>query len=143
MARQTRSSPRLTPEPPEDDDAAMDVRAIRWIGIATDRADEMRWFLHDVLGLEPRFDEPTTAEFATSDGDAVQIMGPGDPYHGFFGTHALGPVPLFEVDDVERARAELVAAGVEIVGEPGSDTQWSWIHVRAPDGNLYEFASRR
>ncbi|HEX3960784.1 MAG TPA: hypothetical protein VHZ03_29885 [Trebonia sp.] len=22
------------------------------------------------------------------------------------------------------------------------DSQWEWIHVRAPDGNLYELASR-
>ena len=69
-------------------------------------------------------------------------MAPGDPYYEFFGEHATGPVPLFEVDDVHAARLELEAAGVEIVGEPGRDSNWEWIHFRAPDGNLYELASR-
>ena len=55
---------------------------------------------------------------------------------------ANGPVPLFEVDDVHRAQAQLEAAGIEIVGHLGRDSTWEWIHFRAPDGNLYEMASR-
>jgi hypothetical protein len=54
-----------------------------------------------------------------------------------------GPVPLFEVDDAGQAAAEMAAAGAEVVGSPDSDADWTWIHVRGPDGNLYEFASRR
>jgi hypothetical protein len=68
-------------------------------------------------------------------------MGPGDPHYDFFGQHATGPVPLFEVDDV-AARNSLEAAGIEIVGPPGRDSNWEWIHFRAPDGNLYQLASR-
>jgi len=49
---------------------------------------------------------------------------------------------LFEVDDVEDARAELEAAGIELVGPTEADSAWSWMHARAPDGNLYAFASR-
>jgi hypothetical protein len=52
-------------------------------------------------------------------------------------------VPLFEVDDVHRARLELIEADVEIVGEMGRDNRWEWLHLRAPDGNLYELGSRR
>ena len=81
-------------------------------------------------------------EFATSEGDEIQLMAPGDPYFDFFRDHAHGPVPLFEVDDVHVARAELEAAGIEIIGALGSDSRWEWIHFRAPDGNLYELASR-
>jgi catechol 2,3-dioxygenase-like lactoylglutathione lyase family enzyme len=69
-------------------------------------------------------------------------MAPGDPYYEFFAEHASGPVPLFEVDDVHAARRELETAGIEIVGPPGRDSAWEWIHFRAPDGNLYELASR-
>jgi hypothetical protein len=32
---------------------------------------------------------------------------------------------------------------VDIVDAPGRDTRWEWIHLRAPDGNLYELVSRR
>jgi hypothetical protein len=51
-------------------------------------------------------------------------------------------VPLFEVDDVHSARRELEAAGIAIIGATEHDSEWEWIHVRAPDGNLYELASR-
>jgi catechol 2,3-dioxygenase-like lactoylglutathione lyase family enzyme len=120
----------------------MEVRNIRWIGVPTDEFDAMRGFLHDVLGLARNLDEPTTAEFTTVEGDRVQIMAPGDPYYDFFTAHARGPVPLFEVDDVHAARQELEDAGVEVVGDDGRDSAWEWIHVRAPDGNLYELGSR-
>ena len=115
---------------------------VRWVGIRTDNYREMVGFLRDVLGLTTNFEEPTTVELATTEGDQIQVMAPGDPYYEFFGEHATGPVPLFEVDDVHAARLELEAAGVEIVGEPGRDRNWEWIHFRAPDGNLYELASR-
>jgi catechol 2,3-dioxygenase-like lactoylglutathione lyase family enzyme len=120
----------------------MEVRNVRWVGIRTDRYDEMVGFLRDVLGLRTNFEEPTTVEFETSEGDEIQVMAPGDPYYDFFREHATGPVPLFEVDDVGAAQRELEAAGIEIVGSPGRDSRWEWIHVRAPDGNLYELASR-
>lgn len=103
----------------------------------------MSSFLRHTLGLEPRFEEPTTAEFATAEDDRFQVMAPGDPYYDFFTTHATGPVPLFEVDDVIRARQELVDAAVPIIGETRTDWAWQWIQFRAPDGNLYELASRQ
>lgn len=115
---------------------------MRWIGIRTDAYDATVGFLRDVLGLTTRFVEPTTVELATTDGDAVQVFAPGDHYYDFFGEHAHGPVPLFEVDDVHAARRELEAAGIEVVGATEQDRAWEWIHVRAPDGNLYELASR-
>jgi catechol 2,3-dioxygenase-like lactoylglutathione lyase family enzyme len=117
------------------------VRNIRWVGIPTTNYEAMLVFLRDTLGLRLTFQEPTTAEFSAWEGDAIQVMAPGDPYFDFFTAEATGPVPLFEVDDVHRARAELEAAGIEIVGNAGRDSNWEWIHFRAPDGNLYEVAS--
>jgi hypothetical protein len=102
----------------------------------------MRDLFKVVMGLEVNFDETTTVEFQTTEGDAVQLMAPGDSYFDFFRDHARGPVPLFEVDDVHAARAELEAAGVEIVGAVGRDSRWEWIQFKAPDGNLYALASR-
>jgi catechol 2,3-dioxygenase-like lactoylglutathione lyase family enzyme len=120
----------------------MEVLNVRWVGVKTDRYEAMVGFLRDVLGLRVNFEEPTTVEFATSEGDRIQVMAPGDPYYEFFSEHAAGPVPLFEVDDVAAARGELEAAGIELVGTAGRDSDWEWIHVCAPDGNLYELASR-
>jgi catechol 2,3-dioxygenase-like lactoylglutathione lyase family enzyme len=98
--------------------------------------------LRDTMGLAVNFEEETTVEFTTSEGDEIQVLAPGDPYYEFFEEHAAGPVPLFEVDDVHSARTELADAGIEIVGPAGRDSHWEWIHFRAPDGNLYELASR-
>ena len=116
---------------------------MRWIGVRTDRYEAMVGFLRDVLGLGVSFQEPTTVELSTTEDDRIQVMAPGDRYYDFFAEHASGPVPLLEVDDVHAARAELEAAGVELIGSTERDSDWEWIHVRAPDGNLYELASRR
>jgi catechol 2,3-dioxygenase-like lactoylglutathione lyase family enzyme len=120
----------------------MDVRNVRWIGVHTCHYDPMVEFLRDVMQLRTNFEQPTTVEFSTSEGDEIQIMAPGDPYFDFFTEHATGPVPLFEVGDVHAARSELEQAGIEIVGPLGRDSRWEWIHFRAPDGHLYELASR-
>jgi hypothetical protein len=118
------------------------VRNVRWVGVATEQFTAMIDLLESTMGLQKKFEEPTTVEFTTIDGDAIQVMAPGDRYFDFFKEHAAGPVPLFEVDDVHQARRELASAGVELIGELGQDSVWEWIHFRAPDGNLYELASR-
>jgi catechol 2,3-dioxygenase-like lactoylglutathione lyase family enzyme len=120
----------------------MEVRNIRWIGVPTENYDAMRELLERVMGLRVNFDDPTTVELVTTEGDEIQLMAPGDPYFDFFLDNARGPVPLFEVDDVHAARAELESAGIAIIGDVGRDSRWEWIHFRAPDGNLYELASR-
>jgi catechol 2,3-dioxygenase-like lactoylglutathione lyase family enzyme len=120
----------------------VEVRNIRWVGVPVQNYDAMVAFLREVLGLRVNFQESTTVEFATAEGDEIQIMAPGDAYYDFFTENAAGPVPLFEVGDVHRARRELEEAGIEVIGATGRDSRWEWIHFRAPDGNLYELASR-
>jgi catechol 2,3-dioxygenase-like lactoylglutathione lyase family enzyme len=120
----------------------MEVRSIRWVGVPTESYEAMVTFLHEVLLLQVNFREQTTVEFSTSEGDQIQVMAPGDAYYDFFTANAAGPVPLFEVDDVHGARRELEEAGVEVIGATARDSSWEWIHFRAPDGNLYELASR-
>jgi catechol 2,3-dioxygenase-like lactoylglutathione lyase family enzyme len=122
---------------------AVQVRRIAWLGVRTDAVEATVWFLREVLGLQSAFHDPTTVELMLPNDDRVQVFGPGDRYYDFYAEHAVGPVVLFEVDDVGVARAELEAAGIELVGPMDSDSAWSWLHARAPDGNLYAFASRR
>jgi catechol 2,3-dioxygenase-like lactoylglutathione lyase family enzyme len=117
----------------------MEVRNIRRVGVPARNYDAMVTFLREVLALRVNFSQPTTTEFSTAEGDEIQVMAPGDAYYDFFTEHAAGPAPLFEVDDVHRARGELEAAGVEATGR---DSRREWIHFRAPDDNLYELASR-
>lgn len=121
----------------------MRVRGLVWIGVSTERYAESVDFFENVLGLRVEFDERTTIELSTEDGDRVQLFSPGDPYFAFFDGEGSRVVPLFEVDDLDAARAELSRAGIEVLGPPRSDAAWTWIHVRGPDGNLYELAARR
>ena len=96
-------------------------------------------FLRDVMGLRVEFEEPATTELSLPNADRVQVFGPDHPYFGF----AACPVALFEVEDLRGAHAQLVAAGIELVGDIDQDNNWEWLHFRAPDGNLYGLTSRR
>ena len=58
----------------------MEVRNIRWAGVPARDYDAMVAFARDVLGLRVNFEDPTTVEFTTLEGDELQIMAPGDPY---------------------------------------------------------------
>ena len=123
----------------------MQVRRLCWLGVRVDAEayEPMVGFLRDVLGMRVEFAEETTVELSLESGDRIRVFAPGDRYHDFLGAHARGPVvALFEVDEVRAARDELVAAGIEIVGELERDAEWEWVSFRAPDGKLYELASR-
>jgi len=120
----------------------MEVRRLCWLGTRADRYEEMVRLLRDVMGLRVEFEEATTTELSLPSGDRVQVFAPGDPYYEFFGEEASGPVALFEVDDAQVARAELEAAGITVIGSIQDDGTWEFFNFRAPDGNLYELASR-
>jgi catechol 2,3-dioxygenase-like lactoylglutathione lyase family enzyme len=120
----------------------MRVLRLCWLGIPAEDYDGMVGLLRDVLGLDVEFERATSAELSLPSGDRVQVFGPGDPYFEFFREHARGPVALFEVDDLRQARADLAAAGIELIGELERDSEWEWLHFRGPDGNLYELAER-
>ena len=71
------------------------------------------------------------------DGGKVEVFGSDSDVNRYFTT---GPVAGFLVDNVQDATAELQSAGVEIVFESGVDDSGNaWVHLRAPDGNIYEF----
>ena len=49
-----------------------------------------------------------------------------------------GPVVGLVVDDFDRARAAMIDAGIEFIGELQREGGSAWNHYRAPDGNVYE-----
>ena len=68
------------------------------------------------------------------------MFGPDSREHDQLDT---GPVAGFWVEDVEDARDELIAAGVEGVTSlaTGRDGH-RWFYFRAPDGNFYEMCEQ-
>ena len=112
----------------------MKVRAIAWTGVQTERFDEMGRVMRALFGTEPPIEQPGFALWSLPDGSLVELFAPG--HKPTFGT---GPVVGFLVDDLERSRADLVAAGAEIVGGYGpNEDGYTTIHFKAPDGNVYE-----
>jgi catechol 2,3-dioxygenase-like lactoylglutathione lyase family enzyme len=120
----------------------IDVRGLAWLATRTERFAETAAFFRDVLGLTVVLERPGQAVFGLADGGAVEVFAPDEPEHRHFTT---GPVAGFLVDDVDVARAELVAAGVELIGPVGRGDEPGevWQHFRAPDGNVYELTARR
>lgn len=120
----------------------MRINGLAWLGVSTERYEQTVDFFHHVLGMSIAFQEGSTVELAAQNGDKVQIFSPDHSYFKLFRGQHAPVVPLFEVDSLNDARAQLAGTEATIVGEEESDTGWKWIHVCGPDGNIYEFAER-
>ena len=119
----------------------MKAKALSWMGTRTEEFEVTSRFFRETMGLETVLEEPGFAVYHLPSGDAVEVFGTDDTDHAHFDT---GPVVGFLVDDVEEARADLEAAGIEFMGPVHrSDDGGSWSHFRGPDGNVYELTGER
>ena len=110
------------------------TRGIVWTGVQTDRFDEMDRFLTAILDAEPAVRDDGFRLWGLPNGDLVELFAPG--HHDDFGS---GPVVGFQVADLAAATNAVTAAGGEVVGGYGPNADgYQSIHVRAPDGNVYE-----
>jgi len=116
----------------------MNVKGLTWLGLRTNRFDEMIGFFRDVMRMKPIRDEAQVAGFQMSDGTRMELYRPDEDFHAFFTT---GPVVAFRVDDVDAARAEMEAAGIQFIGPIQRAGKTSWNHFRAPDGTVFEILS--
>ena len=89
----------------------MRVKALVWLGIPVDDYGRAATFFTETLGLDVAFDEPHTMELSAANDDRIQLFGPGRRYFEFFRSRGATIVPLFEVDDLDQARAELTRSG--------------------------------
>jgi len=115
------------------------VKRVAWLGTRTEKFDETTAFFRDVLGIPVFHEEPGFAmlQLPGADRDFVEVFAPDNPNGAVYTT---GPVVGLLVDDIEQARAELDAAGVELIGPIEwlqSMDGYGWFHVRGPDGNVY------
>lgn len=116
----------------------MKIHGIVWLGTRTDHFEEMVGFARDVLGLKPILRKHDFAVFDCPNQDRFEIFGPSDTEHTFM----RAPVAGFLVDDVEAARIEMEAHGIEFIGPVQRYRGYAWSHFRAPDGHVYELSSR-
>ena len=112
----------------------MGVRGIVWMGVQTERFDEMAAFVRALTGTPPPVEEPGFNLWSLPNGDLIELFAEGRKP-----TFGAGPVVGFLVDDLQASRTEIEAAGAVIVGGYGpNDDGYEAIHFRAPDGNVYE-----
>jgi catechol 2,3-dioxygenase-like lactoylglutathione lyase family enzyme len=126
----------------------MNVRRIGFLGTHTTNYEPTTAFFRDVLGLKVGVTAPGWSAFKLPTGphDAVEVFGPEKPDARLFPDAAVGALVAFIVDDIVSARAEVAAAGIELLsdliwateisGNP-SDAGSGWFFLRAPDGNIY------
>jgi len=115
----------------------MRVKRLGWLGTQAEDASGVARFFQDVLGLDLVHEQEGFFMLQLPSGrhDYLEVFGTGEP-----GTPMPCPRVCFVVDDVEQARAELVEAGTELVGEIVEAPQVSgyrWQNFRAPDGHVY------
>ena len=116
----------------------MRVLGISWLGVAVDDVAPMRAFARETLGLELDHEGQDLVALRFANGDRLEVFGPRGPRApGQF--EANGVVAGFRVDDIESARSELAAEGVELLGDVQTmESGHAWQHFRAPDGRVYE-----
>ena len=117
----------------------MRVLGISWLGVALDDVAPMRSFALETLGLElDHEDGANLVALRFANGDRLELFGPRGPRApGQFDKDEI--MAGFLVDDIERAREELAAAGVELLGElQVMESGHAWQHFRARDGRVYE-----
>ena len=127
----------------------MKVTHLAFLGTKTGNFTETVKFFQEVLGLPIRFENYLWTGFALPSGrnHMVEVFGDDDLDPRLIPAEAgARPLLAFEVEDLEGAYQELLAAGVEIIGEIvwASDfadleksTGYGWVHFRAPDNNIY------
>jgi glyoxylase I family protein len=117
----------------------MEIKRLSWLGIRTERFEEMTTFLEQALGLRKEIAERGRAMFRLPNGDPIDVFDTSDERYLHFTT---GPVVGFLVEDVEAAAAQLEAAGGELIGSVQRGDGFAWAHFRGPDGNLYELQGK-
>jgi predicted enzyme related to lactoylglutathione lyase len=112
----------------------MRIRGISWIGVGTDDFPRTPSFFSDVLELKPAVvDDRGVAMLYAGENQILEIFGPGTEGRALTSPPAIA----FEVEDVAAARDELVAKGVEVIGEIGAWNGFEWLYFRGPEGNVF------
>lgn len=128
----------------------MKARRIGFVGVRTDRVAETTAFFRDVVGLPAvgTGEHRTVSQLPTGQWDFVEVFGSDFHDERLIHPEAAGVFVAIFVEDLEEARRDCEAAGVEILGEtiradeafdnPGY-AGVGWFFVRGPDGNVYVF----
>ena len=116
----------------------MRVRRIGYLGVRTDKVPEMTAFFRDVLGFEAVGEQETMtfSRLPTGEFDFAEVFSTEHDDERMIRSDVDFQV-AFIVDDIDEARRECDAAGVELLGDVVRGKDISWFFLRAPDGRVY------
>jgi predicted enzyme related to lactoylglutathione lyase len=104
-----------------------------WIGLVVDDLEAQRRYYRDVVGLKERQAGEGYVHFDVGS-KLFELLAkssrPQSANRGF----QIG----FAVANIAAVRAELIARGIEPVGDIESDNGSYWCYFKDPEGNLYE-----
>lgn len=107
-----------------------------WIGIVAKDLDEQRRFYREVLGFIELSAGPDWVHFDLGRGNLLELVErSGDPQYDRI-RYQVG----YAVSDIQSARDELIARGVEPISaiEGDAGARGRWCYFRDPEGNVFE-----
>ncbi|MGZ4334603.1 MAG: VOC family protein [Gaiellaceae bacterium] len=116
----------------------MKVKRVGYVGVRTSEVERMTWFFRDVLGLEAAGEDETVTftRMPTHRRDLVEVYALEHSDESMIPNDVDFAIS-FVVDDVEQARTEVTAAGLEPSELVWAAEGWGWFFVRAPDGRTF------
>ena len=118
----------------------MNVTGVDFVCVPTQNWEQSKEFYGETLGLErsKQWGEMPASEFET--GSLTIALMQSDAFGIEFAPHSL-PIAL-HVDDVQKAREDLEAKGVQFGGDTLDSGVCHMAHFRDPDGNVLMLHSR-
>jgi catechol 2,3-dioxygenase-like lactoylglutathione lyase family enzyme len=112
------------------------ISNVESFGIRTNQFEETVKFYKESLGFQGVREDRDYAWLRAGEALSVEIFGPSDEGHAFFGS---GPVIGLTVESVAASRAELEGQGVSFFGPMSVDDEgFAWTYFRGLDGIVYE-----
>jgi len=110
-----------------------------WMGVVVDDMEKMAAF-YEALGM-PRTDAGRDWIQLDLDGLTFEILARSRKPEYDARRYQVG----FDVEDIEAARAALVAAGAEAISDVKGNPEGTnrWCYLRDPEGNVFEITQRR
>ena len=116
----------------------MKVEGITWHAVVLQEPafTAARKLYIETFGLKPMMEMEGVAVFQMENGTLLELYQPHTvPPYGYNDSLAFG----FRVDDIEKASAEIAAAGGELLGEITrvAEMGYAYRHFKGPDGRVY------
>jgi hypothetical protein len=120
-------------------------KGIVWLGVRTKKFDEVLDFYQNKMSLPVLHEASGFKALELPNGDRIAIFSEeyesedGNDYRHF----SIGPVVGFLLDNIEEAKVEMEAEGIEFIGPIGDGNDSKWAHFRGVDGNTYELTQMK